>query len=302
MASIFAYNSKREVICGDAVEWLEKSNESLEGSVFTAVPDVKDVPYFNSMSDVRKRGELYTQWFCSIAEAIFRRLAVGQVAIFSQTDAKVIDVDGHVVAWIDKSHLCSVAAEKHGCTLLWHKIALNTDHEEGDYRPSFTHLICFGKQFTYHTALFPTPDVLDRGLMTWQKATGLDSCILGVAFLRNVVKAQVVLSPFCGRGTILAVANYFGLPSFGIEIAPKRARTSGAKNLSSVLDSVPEAHLQRLGMLMKPTIGANIESTDACAEQQPATQQLNCEIEEGNDGEHCCDEDFVEFSFGNINY
>ena len=239
---------QREVVCGDAVDWLENTDDLFKGSVFTAIPDVKDIPLFNSMTDVIKRGELYKIWFVSVAERIFSRLPTGQVAIFSQTDAKVTDSNGHVVTWIDKGHLCAMAAEKCGCNMLWHKITLDTAAPEGQYRPSFTHLICFGKRFTYHTTAFRTPDVLDRGMMSWNKATGLDACILGVAFLRNIVHTDIVISPFCGKGTILATANYFGLPSFGIEICAKRARASLSKNLSDVLSALPLAHLQKLGM------------------------------------------------------
>jgi hypothetical protein len=46
---------------------------------------------------------------------------------------------------------------------------------------------------------------------------GLEVCVLGVLFLRHVVRAPRVLNPFCGQGTILAVANHFGLPATGEE-------------------------------------------------------------------------------------
>jgi hypothetical protein len=283
-------NKQRTVICGDAVDWLLSSDDAFEGSVFTAVPDVKDVPQFNSLSDVRKRGELYTEWFNAIAEAIFRRLPDGQAAIFSQTDAKVLDLDGRMLCWIDKSHLCAKAAEKYGCKMLWHKIALNNGTiEEGQYRPSFTHLVCFGKQFEFHIASFRTPDVLDRGIMTWQKATGLDSCILGISFLLRIVKTTVVLSPFCGRGTILATANYFGLPAIGIEICSKRARSSRAKSLDDVIDGMSPAHLQNLGALPMPD--------DSNENNNTAKDQGNCHHAKNDKDDRSEEDDGVEFSF-----
>ena len=257
------YN-ERLVICADAVNWLESSEELLTGSVFTAIPDVKDVVQFNSMKNITERAVLYRQWFTRIVHAIFKRLPDGQVAIFSQTDAKFIDTDGQVLEWIDKSHLCSTVASQHHCTLLWHKIALNGDAEVGQYRPAYTHLLCYGKRFTYHTSLFRTPDVLDRGLMTWQKATGLDSCILGIAFLCFVVHTPMVVSPFCGHGTVLSVANYFGLQALGIEISPKRARASQAKTLSHILNAMPATHFLKLGVPESaiPAASEAIESID----------------------------------------
>ncbi|KAJ1417029.1 hypothetical protein B484DRAFT_434359 [Ochromonadaceae sp. CCMP2298] len=245
---------EREVLCGDAVAWLAASDEPFEGSVFTAVPDVKDVPRFNSMSDDPvAQAEQYVIWFNVIAEAVFRRLAQGQCAIFSQTDGRLMQLDGTVLQWIDKSHLCSQAAAKHGCALLWHKIALGTSPSEVGHRIGYTHLLCFGKQFTYHTASFRTPDVLDRGPMTWMKATGLHSCVLGVSFLKDVVHTGCVVSPFCGHGTILAVANYFALPAFGVELLPKRARTARNKSLQGVLDGMPEGLMRSLGAQPPPS-------------------------------------------------
>jgi hypothetical protein len=254
----------------NAVAWLQQSEEPFEGSVFTAVPDWKDVPQFNSMAD--ELVALYVEWFDVIAEAVFRRLGEGECAIFSQTDGRLMELDGTVLQLINKSHLLQVAAAKHGCTLLWHKIALNTATEVlevAQHRIGYTHLLCFGKRLTYHTAQFRTPDVIDRGLMTWMKATGLHSCIVGVSFLQSVVHTKCIVSPFCGHGTILAVANYLGLPAVGVELLPKRARYARNKSLVDVIDAMSPAQLHSLGVqlhMLPPSHpchgGGEVEASD----------------------------------------
>jgi tRNA G10 N-methylase Trm11 len=43
-------------------------------------------------------------------------------------------------------------------------------------------------------------------------------------FLVEHTACRVVVDPFCGHGTILAVANAFGLDAIGVEISSKRVR------------------------------------------------------------------------------
>ena len=47
---------------------------------------------------------------------------------------------------------------------------------------------------------FASPDVFDRGHMLWPRAIGLDSCFLGLTFLKEVALAKCVIDPFCGVG------------------------------------------------------------------------------------------------------
>ena len=44
------------------------------------------------------------------------------------------------------------------------------------------------------------------------------------AFLSEHTTCRVVVDPFCGRGTILAVANVHGFDVVGVELSKKRAR------------------------------------------------------------------------------
>lgn len=47
---------------------------------------------------------------------------------------------------------------------------------------------------------FASPDIFDRGHMLWPRAIGLDSCFLGLTFLKEVAQAECVIDPFCGVG------------------------------------------------------------------------------------------------------
>ena len=269
----------REVLCIDAVDWILGCDAPLAGSVFTGIPDIKDIPLFNNMknSTALQRTEDYLSWSTALLDGLFRRLAIGQVAIFNVTDAKVMTTSGDIVCWVDKSHLCSLSASKHQCNLLWHKIAINSENHDScsPYRPSYTHLLCYGKQMEYKLSQFRTPDVFDRGAMGWTKAIGLDACILGVAFLRDVVGTPLVIDPFCGHGTILAVANYFGLPSLGIEICVRRARQALARDVTSLIIQLSSTRLKQLGIVS----GDNV----ACDEDQRMSEESTNEDDDPNE-------------------
>lgn len=200
------YKKDRDVIFQDAVEWMYESDEPFTGSIFTGIPDMLDVhetttgsssssnngsnnnsssssgASLSTCSKSRRKevgceqlAEEYTAWLHKCALRLFSRLAPGECAIFSQTDTKVVDeATGRVLQWLDKSHLLSVAAEQvPGVKLLWHKIALDAAAADSSHRPCYTHVLCFGKHFTYPVSAFATPDIIDRGQMTWLKATGI---------------------------------------------------------------------------------------------------------------------------------
>jgi hypothetical protein len=88
----------------------------------------------------------------------------------------------------------------------------------------------------YRTSLFAVPDVFYRGHMLWPKGIGLDSCFVGVMFLKDIADASGIIDPFAGQGTVLAMANAVNLPAIGVEISPKRCRR--ANNLEIDLDLI----------------------------------------------------------------
>ena len=90
--------------------------------------------------------------------------------------------------------------------------------------PNFTHMMCFGKgaDIRYDARFFNCPDIIPRGLMLWPKAIGVDPTVLGIRFLRDLVGVERVVDPFCGVGTILAVANALGLASEGVDLSRQK--------------------------------------------------------------------------------
>ena len=67
-------------------------------------------------------------------------------------------------------------------------------------------------------------DVLPRmGEMPWARAMGVDACHAVARFLYAHTPCRIVVDPFCGVGTMLAVANQHGLGAIGVELSAKRA-------------------------------------------------------------------------------
>jgi hypothetical protein len=57
---------------------------------------------------------------------------------------------------------------------------------------------------------------------------GTEACKLACQFILSHTYTRTVVNPFCGHGTVLAVANSVGLSGIGIELSAKRARKAKA--------------------------------------------------------------------------
>jgi tRNA/tmRNA/rRNA uracil-C5-methylase (TrmA/RlmC/RlmD family) len=58
--------------------------------------------------------------------------------------------------------------------------------------------------------------------MTWSRAMGTAACDVAARFLLSDTACRVVVDPFCGVGTMLAVANRHGLDAVGVELSRRR--------------------------------------------------------------------------------
>lgn len=224
-------NSWRELHCRDAISWLEEFENDgiLEGShCFTSLPDISELSRFSGPTRVND----YKSWFSSTVSLLLSKMPKHSYTIFLQSDVRVLDDDGNVAGWIDKSQLCSNAAALSGCRLIWHKIVVlhKENTKRSVSRPTFSHFVCYYKadpsteNKTYHSAKFAIPDVFYRGEMLWPKAIGLDCCFAGVSFLKHIAHATCIIDQFAGQGTVLSMANYFGINSIGVEISAKRCK------------------------------------------------------------------------------
>ena len=64
------------------------------------------------------------------------------------------------------------------------------------------------------------PDIGDK---TWERGMGLEACLMIGKFIKEQTNTKTLINPFCGQGSMLAVANKFGLSAIGIERSVKRA-------------------------------------------------------------------------------
>jgi hypothetical protein len=113
-------SNSRTVVCGDAIEWLNsfEDNGLPEGYCgFTSLPDITEL-----IRTFKTETAEYKQWFTDTVALFMRKLSVGSYVVFLQSDVRYLSTSGEVSEWIDKSYLCSAAAERTGCVMMWHKL------------------------------------------------------------------------------------------------------------------------------------------------------------------------------------
>jgi hypothetical protein len=211
----------RTVHCGDGLVWLAERELPADHAVVTSLPDASELP------DLGFDG--WRRWFVEAAAAACRAVADDAVAVFYQTDVKC---DGR---WVDKGFLVQQGAEGAGSHLLWHKVVCRVAPGATTFgRPAFAHLLCFSRALRLQTGQ-SMPDVIPRpGAMTWARAMPTEACAAVARFLLAHTACRTVVDPFCGMGTMLAVANAHGLDAVGVELSRKRAEN--ARSLVLVAD------------------------------------------------------------------
>jgi hypothetical protein len=130
----------------------------------------------------------------------------------------------HAVVTSLPDHSEVPAAEQAQAHVLWHKIVCRVPPGTTTFgRPAYAHLVCVSRGLLLEPGQ-SSPDVLPRlGQMTWPRAMGQDACELVASFLLAHTRCRTVANPFCGVGTMLAVANARGLDAVGVERSPRRA-------------------------------------------------------------------------------
>lgn len=205
---------QRVVECADAIPWMRARGVMPGACAVTSLPDV---------SEVNLALPAWRTWFLSAVQLVIDAVPAESAALFFQSDIKR---DG---AWIDKGALVTRAAEDAGACILFHKIVCRRPVGMLTYgRPGFTHLIAVSRVMRCPDVL-PIPDVIaDAGAQKWVRAMGVRAAAHAVRFAREQVGATCVFDPFCGVGTVLAVANALGLDALGVEMSRKRAEQARA--------------------------------------------------------------------------
>jgi hypothetical protein len=204
----------REVHCTDALGWLE-ARPSLPGcSLVASLPDISEFPKL-SLAD-------WGAWFVRTATLILSRCPDDGITFFYQSDIKM---EG---AWVDKGYLCQKAAETLGHAQLVHRIACRVPAGVPSHgRPGYSHLLAFsrGVRVTDHTKA--NADVLNAADdKLWTRGLGLQAGLAMGRFIREHTSSHTVVNPFCGEGSMLAIANHLGLNAIGLERSLKRAERS----------------------------------------------------------------------------
>ena len=203
----------RTIIQAEALAWMADNPAPAGTSVITSLPDVSEVP---------ERGfEGWKAWFGEAARAVLRWVPEPGLVIFFQSDIRREGV------WVDKGYLVQRAAEAEGQVLIWHKLVCRRPPGTINHgRASYSHLLCFART-PKPNITHPGPDVLpDPGFKPWSKAMGVDACKLACRFLKEESETRVVVDPFCGHGTALAVANHYGFDALGVELSTRKVKAA----------------------------------------------------------------------------
>lgn len=209
-----AREPSRTVVEGEALAWLAKNR--VEGaSTITSLPDRSEIPGLGF--------DPWRAWFVEAARTVTSWVPDDGVAIFYQSDVR------HRGAWVDKAHLVQRGAEETGASLLFHKIVLRESPIEG--RAGYAHLLAFSRA-PISPGCDRSPDVVpSTGHMPWIRAMGVDACEVACRFVLAATRSRIVVDPFCGHGTVLAVANRLGLDALGVDLSPKCCRAARALTL-----------------------------------------------------------------------
>ena len=202
----------REVVCADAIPWMTARGRIEGACAVTSLPDV---------SEVGVELEVWRSWFLGAVRLVVETVPDESAAIFFQSDIKR---DGR---WIDKGAMVVRAAEEAGAQVLFHKIVCRRPPgmlTAG--RPGITHFIAVSRAMLCPDVLAIPDVIVDAGEQKWVRAMGVRAAGHAVRFAREVAGAKIIFDPFCGVGTVLAVANALGLDALGVEKNRKRAEAA----------------------------------------------------------------------------
>jgi hypothetical protein len=204
----------RHIHHADALDWLAAHPAHPGASLVTSLPDVAEL----GRSEDHWRGV-----FTAAARLCLEAVPPAGIAVFVQTDNK------QTAGWTSKARLVMGAAEDLGVPLLWHKLVLR--RPAGALvrgRPGYSHLLAFSREARVPRERGGTDVLSEPGHRPWTHSIGTRPARFAVeTILAHSPETTVLLNPFCGEGTVVAVAEALGLDCIGIERNRKRARRAG---------------------------------------------------------------------------
>lgn len=210
--------TKRTIIEQDALVWLKKHRDV--GSVITSLPD---------MEETNHSEDIYPYWFFTAAQECLVSTSSNHPTIFYQTDRLFKNKR------ISKCFILMKAAEANNLKLIWHKIVLRRKLGKIDIRrPGFSHLLCFGDEGV--KAGKATPDVFEAGGVLYPNGMGLQAATIALqAALKHGTR---VCDPFCGRGTVPALAEAMGFTKIiGVDIDKQQAEAARHTRLHKTIQN-----------------------------------------------------------------
>merc|ERR1719291_1140337 len=91
---------------------------------------------------------------------------------------------------------------------------------------------CMGAFTPMQRALFRKPAQLRNNA----RCMGVNATLLVLQWAkRRIGGLRLVVDPFCGAGTTLAVANFLGLQAVGVDLSSRRVRQAAALDVSELL-------------------------------------------------------------------
>jgi hypothetical protein len=229
---------RRVVHHDDAIAWLIAQGRLEGSSIITSLPDLSELPALGFAG--------WRRWFEDAAALAMQSVGDDGVAIFFQSDIRYEGL------WVDKGALVTAAAARAGARPLFHKIVCRK--RPGTItrgRASYSHLLGFSRALR-PSAANATADVLpDAGFAPGTKAMGVNACVDACRFILAETDSRTVVDPFCGFGTVLAVANALGLDAVGVDLSLRMCRK--ARSLRIDLAALAEARAKAIAKAKERT-------------------------------------------------
>ena len=195
----------------DAMVWLQAQGKLVGASIITSLPDVSELPHLGL--------DAWRRWFEDAAALVMECTPDQGVAIFFQSDIK------HGGFWIDKGALVSRAAQRAGMSCLFHKIVCRKPPGSSSFgRATYAHMLGFARGQPRCQKQERVDVLPDGGFQPGTNSMGVHACLDACRFVKAETTTRTVVDPFCGWGTVLAVANALGLDAVGVDIAPRMCR------------------------------------------------------------------------------
>lgn len=197
----------REIICQDAREWFASPPPPC--SIVTSPPLAHEMGW-----ELPAWAEFYS-W--ALGQCFDLALRSKAPAIIYSTDQK------HGGRWVSSFWMMVTAAAASGLTPLWHKVVLRREPGRVDiHRPGFSHMVAFGGPECRPGKA--TADCIRRGASAYPNGMGLIPARVACEFAGSF--GLPIADPFCGRGTVPAVAEALGFDAIGVDIDPAQCEAA----------------------------------------------------------------------------